>query len=94
MPHPVDPAYALTPCRHPDPAQIRRAGKCRPELGTGVLERVMRELNRRSHIGVRWSIPGIRAVLMIKLQHKYRHGPWSPEQETTQQPRVRFSLAA
>lgn len=35
----------------------------RPELGTGVLERVMRELNRRSDVGVRWTIPSVRMSL-------------------------------
>jgi hypothetical protein len=68
--------------------------KGRPELGTGVLERVMREMNRRTDVGVRWSIPGIRAVLMIKLQRKYAHQPWAPKQEPGQQPTVRFSLVA
>jgi hypothetical protein len=42
--------------------------KGRSELGSGVLERVMRELNRRTDIGVRWSIDGLRRLLMIKLQ--------------------------
>jgi hypothetical protein len=38
--------------------------KGRPDVGTNVLERVMREIDRRGDIGVSWSIPGIRAVLM------------------------------
>lgn len=79
---------------HPGAGRLLFGDKGRPELGTGVLERVMRELNRRTDVGVRWSIEGVRAVLMIKLQHKYRHGPWSPEREATRQPRVRMSLAA
>jgi transposase-like protein len=79
---------------HPDAGRLVFGDKGRPELGTGVLERVMRELNRRTDVGVRWTIHGVRAVLMIKLQHKYRHGPWSPDKATTQQPKVRFSLAA
>jgi transposase-like protein len=68
--------------------------KGRPELGTGVIERVMREMNRRTDVGVRWSIPGVRAILMLKLQHKYTHGPWSPNPVTTQPPAVRFRLVA
>lgn len=79
---------------HPDAGRLVLGDKGRPELGTGVLERVMRELNRRTDNGVRWTIAGLRAVLMIKLQHKYRHGPWSPPPTTTPQPKVRFSLAA
>jgi hypothetical protein len=31
----------------------------------------MREMNRRTDVGVRWSIPGVRAILMVKLQRKY-----------------------
>jgi transposase-like protein len=79
---------------HPDAGRLLFGDKGRPELGTGVLERVMREMNRRTDVGVRWSIPGVRAVLMVKLQHKYAHGPWSPTPVTDKQPPVRFSLVA
>ncbi|MGI9033147.1 MAG: hypothetical protein ACR2HY_05610, partial [Acidimicrobiales bacterium] len=68
--------------------------KGRPELGTGVLERVMREMNRRTDVGVRWSVVGVRAILMVKLQAKYAHSRWSPPEATDQQPKVRFSLVA
>ena len=68
--------------------------KGRPELGTGVLERVIREMNRRTDVGVRWSISGIRAILMTKLQRKYAHGPWAPDPEPERQPTARFSLVA
>src|SRR5680860_1269293 len=61
----------------------------RPELGSGVLERVMRELNRRTDVGVRWSIDGLRRLLMIKLQHKYHQGPWSPSVTAPPTPTVR-----
>jgi hypothetical protein len=66
-----------------------RIDKGRPELGSGVLERVTRELNRRTDVGMRWSVEGLRrlarpptvrsAHLMIKVQHKYHQGPWSPQ---------------
>jgi hypothetical protein len=59
-----------------------------------VLERVMRELNRRTDVGVRWSIEGLRRLLMIKLQHKYHQGPWSPTVTEPPTPTVRFGLAA
>jgi hypothetical protein len=42
----------------------------RPELATSVLERVMRELNRRTDNGNRWSIEGMRALLRVKLGRK------------------------
>jgi hypothetical protein len=45
---------------HPDAGRLVFGDKGRPELGSGVLERVMRELNRRTDVGVRWSIDGLR----------------------------------
>jgi Transposase, Mutator family len=66
--------------------------KGRPDVGTGVLERVMREMNRRTDVGVRWSIPGVRAMLMTKLEHKYHHGRWSLEEAAETAPLVRFRL--
>ncbi|MGH9268957.1 MAG: transposase [Acidimicrobiales bacterium] len=79
---------------HPDAGRLVFGDKGRPELGTGVLERVMREMDRRTDVGVRWSIPGVRAILMVKLQRKYAHGPWSPNPVADQPPAVRFSLVA
>ncbi|CAN5877664.1 hypothetical protein BH23ACT10_BH23ACT10_28520 [soil metagenome] len=79
---------------NPDAGRLVFGHKGRPELGSGVLERVMRELNRRTDVGVRWSINGLRRLLMIKLQHKYHQGPWSPPVTTPPTPTVRFSLAA
>ncbi len=79
---------------HPGAGRLIFGDKGRPELGTGVLERVMREMNRRTDLGVCWSVPGVRAVLMVKLQHKYAHGPWSPNPVTEPQTQVRFNLVA
>jgi len=79
---------------HPAAGRLLFGDKGRPELGTGVLERVMREMNRRTDVGVRWSVAGVRAILMVKLQRKYAHGPWSPNPVTDQTPAVRFSLVA
>jgi transposase-like protein/ribosomal protein L37E len=79
---------------HPGAGRLLFGDKGRAELGTGVLERVMREMNRRTDVGVRWSVPGVRAILMVKLQRKYAHGPWSPTPVADQQPAVRFNLVA
>lgn len=79
---------------HPNAGRLVFGHKGRPELGTGVLERVMREMNRRTDVGVRWSIPGVRAILMVKLQRKYGHGPWSPNPVADNPLPVRFSLVA
>lgn len=66
--------------------------KGRPDVGTGVLERVMREMNRRTDVGVRWSVPGVRAMLMVKLQHKYHHGRWSTPTTEPPPPKARIHL--
>lgn len=66
--------------------------KGRPELATGVIERVMRELNRRTDIGVRWSVKGLRALLMVKLAHRWRHPDVPAPAAGTG--RVRFLLAS
>lgn len=84
----------LTFLTHPDAGRLVFGDKGRPELGTGVLERVMREMNRRTDVGVRWSVEGVRAILMIKCARKYHHGRWSAVEASTDQPRVRFSLVA
>ncbi len=76
----------------PTAGRLVAGHKGRPDVGTGVLERVMREMNRRTDVGVRWSIPGVRAMLMTKLEHKYHHGRWSPEQTAATPPIVRMAL--
>jgi len=76
----------------PTAGQLVIGHKGRPDVGTGVLERVMREMNRRSDVGVRWSIPGVRAILLTKLEHKYHHGRWSETRAADSTPKVRISL--
>jgi hypothetical protein len=83
---------AFTFLTHPDAGWLVAGHKGRPDVGTGVLERVMREMNRRTDNGVRWSITGIRALLMTKLQHKYHHGPWSPSGDQPTPPKARITL--
>ena len=44
------------------------------DLGTGVIERVMRELNARTDIGgSRWSIPGLRDLVTVKTAQMLKH---------------------
>jgi hypothetical protein len=44
------------------------------DLGTGVLERVMRELNARTDIGgTRWSIAGLRDLITVKTAQMLSH---------------------
>jgi hypothetical protein len=77
---------------HPQAGRLLFGDNGRPELATGVLERVMRELNRRTDLGVRWSIHGCRALLMLKLARRYRHPQWPWNPTATNQPNVRFRL--
>jgi hypothetical protein len=86
--------HAFTCATNPSAGRLVFGDKGRPELATGVLERVMREMNRRSDVGVRWSIPGVRGMLMVKLARKYHHRRWSPKTATSDNPNVRFALVA
>jgi hypothetical protein len=58
-----------------------------PERTTSVIEREMREVNRRADVGVRWSVPGIDHLL--RLRHSKRINPddfqrvWSDVQVPT-----------
>jgi hypothetical protein len=83
---------ALTFLTHPGAGRLFFGDKGYPELGTGVLERVMREMNRRTDVGVRWSVKGVRGILMVKLGIKYRHGRWAPAAAPAGPAPVRFSL--
>lgn len=49
-----------------------------PELATGVIERLMREINARTDIGgVRWSIAGLRDLLTVLTARTLRHPAWT-----------------
>lgn len=78
---------------HPDAGRLVFGDKGKPELATSVLERVMREMNRRTDIGVRWSVNGVRSILMLKLARKYNHPQW-PSPQTAHPTNVRFRLVA
>jgi len=43
------------------------------ERTTSIAEREMREINRRTDVGVRWSVPGVRHLLRLTLAK--RHNP-------------------
>jgi hypothetical protein len=58
-----------------------------PEMGSGVLERVMRELNARTDIGgSRWSLAGLRDLVTVQLARITDHPAWTTLQATTQPP--------
>jgi len=58
-----------------------------PELGSGVLERVMRELNARTDIGgSRWSIDGLRDLITVQLARITNHPAWTTLHESLRPP--------
>jgi len=77
--------HAFT-CLDPDlRARLARLGG--PELGTGVLERVMRELNARTDIGgTRWSVAGLRDLLTVHTARLLHHPAWKEIKRATHRP--------
>ena len=70
-------------CLRPDLRQ-RLAPLGGPEMGSGVLERVMRELNARTDIGgSRWSLTGLRDLVTVQLARMTQHPAWTTLQATT-----------
>jgi hypothetical protein len=68
-------------------ASLARLGG--PELGSGVLERVMRELNARTDIGgSRWSISGLRDLVTVKLAQMTQHPAWATLRQATHPPNI------
>jgi hypothetical protein len=65
-----------------------------PELGTGVLERLMRELNARTDIGgSRWSINGLRDLLTVQTARLLGHPAWTDLHRSTHRPNtIKFRL--
>lgn len=66
-----------------------------PELGTGVLERQMREINARTDIGgSRWSVAGLRDLIHLLLARTTNHPAWDSLWRETHQPNaIPFTLA-
>ena len=65
-----------------------------PEVGSGVLERVMRELNARTDIGgSRWSVDGLRDLVTLQLARMTDHPAWRTLQASTRPPNaIHYSL--
>ena len=73
-------------CLRPD-VRARLAHLGGPELGSGVLERVMRELNARTDIGgSRWSIDGLRDLITIQLARMTNHPAWATLRQSLRPP--------
>ena len=52
-------------------------GRVRPEHTTSLLERTMREINRRvDPPGNRWLVPGVRSMVNLILARRFNHPAW------------------
>lgn len=80
-------------CLRPD-LRARLAFLGGPEMGSGVLERVMRELNARTDIGgSRWSVAGLHDLITIQLARMTHHPAWTTLQSVTHPPNaIPFAL--
>ncbi len=80
-------------CLRPDLRQ-RLAPLGGPEMGSGVLERVMRELNARTDIGgSRWSLAGLRDLVTLQLARMTDHPAWTTLHAATHPPNaIHYSL--
>lgn len=79
-----------------DPALRRRLAYLGgPELGSGVIERTMRDINARVDIGgSRWTIPGIRDTITVLAARRFRHPSWQHLTATLRPPNeIPFHLA-
>lgn len=73
-------------CLRPE-VRARLAHLGGPELGSGVLERVMRELNARTDIGgSRWSVDGLRDLITVQLARMTNHPAWTTLRQTIRPP--------
>lgn len=66
-----------------------------PELGSGVIERTMRDINARVDIGgSRWTIPGIRDTIAVLAARRFHHPTWQHLTATLRPPNtIPFHLA-
>ena len=56
----------------------RMQGRSRPEHTTSLLERTMREVNRRvDPPGNRWLVPGVRSIVYLLLARRFEHPSWA-----------------
>lgn len=49
---------------------------CQALLTTSPVEREMREINRRTDNGARWSVPGVRNLIGLDLVRRFDHAQW------------------
>ena len=58
---------------------------------TSPVERQMREINRRTDVGVRWSIPGVKNLVALDLTRRLDHEGWTALWQLPEQPVPEYS---
>ena len=70
--------YAFTYREHPDGMFFdERTAEPHAISSTSPIERQIREINRRTDIGARWSVPGVRNLVSLDLARRFDPGQWS-----------------
>ena len=66
-----------------------------PEMGSGVIERVMRDINARvDQGGSRWSVAGIRDVISVLVARRFAHPAWQQVNRALRPPnQINYRLA-
>jgi len=69
--------YAFTYRQHPDGMFFdEETLEVRAISSTSPLERQIREINRRTDVGVRWSVPGVRNLIGLDLVRRFDPDQW------------------
>jgi len=85
--------YVFTYREHPDGMFFddRRLEPCAIS-STSPLERQMREINRRTDVGVRWSVPGVQNLIGLDLVRRFDPEQWQVLWHLPQQDATDFSI--
>lgn len=85
--------YLLTYREHPDGMFFdeRRLEPCAIN-STGPLERQIREINRRTDVGTRWGVPGVRNLIGLDLVRRFDPEQWQTIWHLPQRDPADFSI--
>ena len=85
--------YVFTYREHPDGMFFheRRLEPCAISA-TSPLERQIREINRRTDVGIRWSVPGVRNLIGLDLVRRFDPEQWQALWHLPQRDSIGFSI--
>ena len=85
--------YVFTYREHPDGMFFddRRLEPCAIS-STSPIERQMREINRRTDVGVRWSVPGVQNLVALDLVRRFDPEQWQVLWHLPHQDSIDFSI--